>query len=189
MKQWQSSPQTVTAARLADDGASRQAALPPTANGGYWVPGGQVSPAANLSTTRPKPVKDVTIRPTAPPTATSGATVPVYPPQGTLPPPQGSLNHNPPAGQLTSASDAPKKVKEIGRLYRDVRYDRLNPLYYLANSQGTATYFVRAWTNSGLDLNRHVGNLVEVEGQLVDRRSDPELGHMQINADQVREIR
>jgi hypothetical protein len=187
IKQCQANPQIVSAARLPQDVPPR-AAPPPPVNGNYWVPGGQAAvPAATTTANPTKPIKDVKIRPEQPvnpPANPSNARppVPTYPPAGTATP-QPPVGREPARGQLASTANALKKEKRTGRLYRAVQ-NEVNPLYYLVNSQGTTTYYVRAWTHLRLNLDKYVGKNVEVEGQIVDRRQD-ELRALQINVEKI----
>lgn len=200
IRQHQANPQVVSSRFPQEEKKQTAQAPPPPVNSDIWIPGSQAPAVATARSNPPKPLKEQTIRstpePGLPPAAPAAqnppapaTNIPVYQPPANPAPqnpqPQAAAPRNPPNGQLASTANVPKR-KAAGRLFRAVQSDGLNPLYYLANSQGGTTYYVRAWTNSGIDLARYVGKVVEVEGQLVDRRRD-ELGTYQINVERIQE--
>jgi len=200
----QADPQVISTRFPQQDGSTAPRPLPPPMNPNYWVPGNQATAQPTTKPGSARPIKEVTIRPETTPATTATPTpatplantgggavpIPVYTPplakEQPHTPPQSSIRREPPAGQLASTANVTKK-KVTGRLYRAAQSDGLNPLYYLANSQGGTTYYVRAWTNSRINLASFEGKAVELEGQVHDRRRD--LAGYQINIDWIRELR
>jgi hypothetical protein len=108
--------------------------------------------------------------------------VPTYPAAATPP----NYQQQQPVAAAASIQPAPgptppftKTVKQIGQLNRAQQFDGHNPLYYLVNSQGVPTYYVKAMVTTQINLANYVGRNVEVEGTMIDRRQ--ELGREQIN--------
>lgn len=80
---------------------------------------------------------------------------------------------------------APQRVKVVGKLNRAVQYTGSNPLYYLTNSQGFLTYYVRGTPSPNLKINDYLGRNIEVEGTAVQAVIDGQK-KPQINVDKAR---
>ena len=179
---WQRNPPTVTSAMS----PQQNTALLPTYNSDLWMPGSAVvaRPAASATyPSVPAPVKDVTIRSNQPAVPTNNPPIkfPTYPGPGTAAPtqqqqPPGSAAQatvqpqgqpvSRPATAAAPAATASQKIKIAGKLNLAV-YTRPNQLYYLTNSQGNMSYYVRSLAGSGIHLDAYLDKNIEVEGEVV----------------------
>lgn len=205
IRQWQLNPQPVLPTRQMAEGVT--AGMPPAnlaqfppyqgmAQAGIWVPGGeaQASRASLSANAAPKQVvilpnhAPVETRPSVSP-STQLTSVPIYPAA-----PSPNYQQQQPVAAAASVQPAPgpttppftKTVKKIGQLNRAQQFDGHNPLYYLVNSQGVPTYYVKAMVTTQINLANYVGRNVEVEGTMIDRRQ--ELGREQINVISVKPL-
>ncbi|HQR09173.1 MAG TPA: hypothetical protein PLN21_20295 [Gemmatales bacterium] len=163
----------------------------------------------------PAPVKDLVVKPNQPavPASNPSFTVPTYPgtpapqqqpikqqapPVNTTVQPQGQpvsrpavattppVNTSPPpASAAAPTAAAPQRVKVVGKLNRAVQYTGPNPLYYLTNSQGFLTYYVRGTPSPNMRINDYLGRNIEVEGTAVQAVIDGQK-KPQINVDKAR---
>lgn len=121
------------------------------------------------------PPANTTIQPQGQPV--SRPTVATAPPVNTSPPPA--------TGTAPATTAAPQRVKVVGKLNRAVQYTGPNPLYYLTNSQGFMTYYVRGTPSPNMKINDYLGRNIEVEGvavqAVIDGQKKP-----QINVDKAR---
>ncbi len=175
---WQRNPPTVTSAMS----PQHNTALLPTYNSDLWMPGSAVvaRPAASATyPSVPAPVKDVTIRSNQPAVPTNNPPIkfPTYPGPGTAAPaqqqqPPGSAAQatvqpqGQPVSRPATAATASQKIKIAGKLNLAV-YTRPNQLYYLTNSQGNMSYYVRSLAGSGIRLDAYLDKNIEVEGEVV----------------------
>jgi len=132
---------------------------------------------------------------------TSPLDIPVYPGNGvqaqpTSPPPgvasvqpQQPVSSPPPAvnpqrlPQQPVTAPAPQKINTVGKLNRTVQYTGANPLFYLTNSAGTMTYYVR-----GNQLIRLERQNVRIEGTLTQVPIDGKLQNL-IQVEKVEPLR
>lgn len=189
----QRNPPVVTTALSPQQGANGYQPV----NHEPWIPGG-MAPARNTmpvaSSSSPPPVKDVVIHSTPPAAVTGNTSKPVSPPVN-IPMYSGTANQpsaaSPPASSApprpASSANVPtaQRVKTSGRLNRAMQYDGINQLYYLTNSQLTATYFLRAVTTSNVRLADYVDKYIEVEGIAFQALIDGQT-RQQINVERVR---
>ena len=178
---WQRNPPTVTAAMS----PQQNTALLPTYNSDLWIPGSAVvaRPAPATSSSVPAPVKNVIIKPNQPmmPASNPAINVPTYSGPGTAVPNQqqqqpgstGQATFQPqgqpvsrPATATAPAATASQKIKIAGKLNLAV-YTKPNQLYYLTNSQGNMSYYVRSLAGSGIRLDAYLDKNIEVEGVVV----------------------
>jgi len=124
-----------------------------------------------------------TIQPTNQPQAqpVSRPAVATPPPITTATPPPATAA----APAATPVTPAPQRVKVVGTLRRAVQYAGQNPLYYLTNSQGFLTYYVRGTPNPNIKINDYLGRNIEVEGTAVQAVIDGQK-KPQINVDKAR---
>jgi hypothetical protein len=202
IRQWQLNPQPVLPARQLAENVT--AGMPPanlapfppyqgTTQAGVWIPGGEGQASRSSLSAHAVP-KQVVIRPNQAPVETRPSvspptqltSVPVYPAA-----PSPNYQQQQPVAAAASVQPAAgptppftKTVKQIGQLNRAQQFDGHNPLYYLVNSQGMPTYYVKAMSTSRIDLSNLVGRYVELEGTIVDRRA--ELGKDQLNVISVK---
>ena len=78
-------------------------------------------------------------------------------------------------------------MKVQGKLNPAVQYAGADRLYYLTNSQGFMTYYVRGTTGTGIRLNDYLGKYIEVEGWGIQASIDGKL-KPQINVDRVKPL-
>ncbi|MFT3881045.1 MAG: hypothetical protein QM703_15455 [Gemmatales bacterium] len=122
---------------------------------------------------------NMTIQPQGQPVSRPAVTT--APPVNTSPPPATVAAPT----SATPVTPAPQRVKVVGTLRRAVQYTGQNPLYYLTNSQGFLTYYVRGTPNPNVKINDYLGRNIEVEGvavqAVIDGQKKP-----QINVDKAR---
>lgn len=166
-----------------------------------WIPGAAPPPSRMpaVATAQPAPVKDVTIRST--PSAVPAPTqpnqrpiqVPTYQePAATRPPAtqvvRPTTNTAPPPVQQRPAQPVTaQRAKTVGKLHRAVQYYGPNQLYYLTNSQGFMTYYVRGTGATSQQLTAYVGKNIEVEGVVIQANIDGQM-KQQINVEQFKPL-
>lgn len=158
-----------------------QPAVSPT-NSSITVPTYPGSPAPQQQVPQ-QPIKQqpppvtTTVQPQGQPV--SRPTTATAPPVNTTPPTTAA------ATGATPVTPAPQRVKVVGTLRRAVQYSGQNPLYYLTNSQGFLTYYVRGTPNPNVKINDFLGRNIEVEGYAVQAVIDGQK-KPQINVDKAR---
>lgn len=175
-----------------------------------WIPGAAPAPSRMpaVATAQPAPVKDVTIRSTQPaiPVQQSvPAKQPAYQPIQ-IPTYQDQSATRQPATQVvkptaaTPAANTPpiqpkqtaqpvnsQRIRQVGKLHRAVQYYGPNQLYYLTNSQGFLTHYVRGTGSISQQLQSYVGKNIEVTGIVIQASIDGQM-KPQINVEQVKAL-
>lgn len=201
ISEWQKNPPVVTTAMSPNQGVIAY----PTVNHEPWVPGSiaPARPGAPVSTAAlpssvaavPAVPKDIVIRPTQPASSppNNALNIPTYQgntPAKTQPVTQPATTPQAPPAAAKAApatTTASPRMKVSGRLNLAVQFTGSDRLYYLTNSQGFMTYYVRGVANSGIRLNDYLGKTIEVEGwgiqAVIDGQTKP-----QINVDRLRPL-
>lgn len=155
----------------------------PASNPSFTVPTYPGTPAPQQQVPQ-QPMKqqapvNTTVQPQGQPVSRPAVATP--PPITTTTPPPATAA----VPAATPVTPAPQRVKVVGKLNRAVQYTGPNPLYYLTNSQGFMTYYVRGTLSPGLKINDYLGRNIEVEGTAVQAVIDGQK-KPQINVDKAR---